>query len=351
MSGSGRQRASDDSLAIRAAWLHFIGGLTQAKVAERLGVSNVKAHRLIVRAHEIGAVKVSVVGDIAECTALADRLTGRFDLGYCDVVPDLEEGEQPFHALGIAGARFLEREIESNRHDVIGLGHGRTLSRIVSELFCDTPHNVSFVSILGGLTRNFAANPFDVMHRIAEKTGAPSYAMPVPFFANTVEDRPVLLAQRGVREVLAMADRANLILAGIGGVTSEANLVKAQVVNEDEIGAAADEGAAGEILGHFFDLDGRIVHTPLTDRALSPSLENLKGRRIVAVAGGRQKIDAIAAVLASGSLGGLIIDETTARKVLARLDARTTTAAGNNPDATPHVPPPQTRQPAAGALS
>ncbi len=46
-------------------------------------------------------------------------------------------------------------------------------------------NGISFVSLLGGLTRNFAANPHDVMHLLAEKTGARAYVLPVPFFANS----------------------------------------------------------------------------------------------------------------------------------------------------------------------
>ena len=56
-----------------------------------------------------------------------------------------------------------------------------------------------FVSLLGGLTRKFSANPHDVIHRLAERTGAEAYVMPVPMFANTVEDRAVLIGQKGVR--------------------------------------------------------------------------------------------------------------------------------------------------------
>ena len=40
----------EESLSIRAAWLHYAGGLTQAAVAKRLGLPSVKAHRLIARA-------------------------------------------------------------------------------------------------------------------------------------------------------------------------------------------------------------------------------------------------------------------------------------------------------------
>ena len=46
-------------------------------------------------------------------------------------------------------------------------------------------------------------------------------------------------------------------------------------------------------------------------------LEDLPGRQVVAIAGGRDKARAIAAVLASGVLTGLITDEATAREMVA----------------------------------
>jgi hypothetical protein len=66
---------AEHSLAIRAAWLHYVGGLRQAEVAKRIGVPSVKAHRLIARAVAEGAVKVSIEGEIIECIALEQALT------------------------------------------------------------------------------------------------------------------------------------------------------------------------------------------------------------------------------------------------------------------------------------
>jgi erythritol transport system ATP-binding protein len=45
-------------------------------------------------------------------------------------------------------------------------------------------------------------------------------------------------------------------------------------------------------------------------------VEILRGCRIVAVAGGAVKVDAVRAVLASGLLSGLITDERTAREIV-----------------------------------
>ena len=188
----------ESSQAIRAVWLHYAGGLTQAAVAKRLGIPSVKAHRLIARAVADGVVKVSIDGDIVECIDFEGRLAARFGLDFCEVAPDLGESGLPLRALGLAGAGFLRREIERGEDRVIGLGHGRTLAAAVQHLPRLDAKGVRFVSLLGGFTRNYAANPYDVMHRLAERTAAQAYVMPAPFFANSVEDREVFLEQRGV---------------------------------------------------------------------------------------------------------------------------------------------------------
>lgn len=307
---------ADESLAVRAAWLHYAGGFTQAEVAKRLGVPSVKAHRLIARAVADGVVKVTIDGDIVECVELETKLAARFGLQYCEVAPDLGEEGFEFRSLGQAGAGFLRREIENGSRKVIGLGHGRTLSSAVLHMPRVNARELRFVSLLGGLTRNYAANPYDVMHRIAEKTNMQAYVMPVPFFANTREDRDVLLAQRGVREVFDLANNADLKLVGLGTVDVDAQLVLSGMVEPREIREIAAMGGVGEILGHFFDAEGRILETTLTARTLAASLPHSKNERLVALSGGLPKVGAIRAVLNSRCLYGLITDERTAQALL-----------------------------------
>lgn len=307
---------ADDSLALRAAWLHFVGGMTQSAVAKRLGLPSVKAHRLIAKAVADGAVKVTIDGDISECIDLENRLADLYGLDYCEVAPDIGEEGLPLMALGHAGANFMRREIEHGDHEVIGIGHGRTLSAAVGYMPRVVANDLRFVSLLGGLTRNFAANPHDVMHRIAEKTGMPAYVMPVPFFANTAEDREVLLAQRGVTTVFDMGCRAELKIVGIGTVDAQAQLVTSGMIELCEVEEIANLGGVGEMLGHFFDANGQRLETALTARTIAASVENADMSRIVGLAGGLSKVDAIRAVLKSGRLYGLITDERTAKALV-----------------------------------
>lgn len=306
----------EDGLAIRAAWLHFAGGMTQAQVASRLGISSTKAHRLVAQASQSGAVKVTIDGPISACIAMEQQLAERFGLSTCEVVPDLYEEGLPLRALGNAGASFLKRKIQTLRSGTIGIGHGRTLAAAIQAMPHVPAGEVNFVSLLGGFTRNYAANPYDVMHGLASKTAGEAYVLPLPFFADSVEDRKVFLAQRGVRNVMQKAAHADLMVAGIGTVDLETQLVTTRMVEVKEIQDVQSRGGVGELLGHFFDMEGHAIKTSLSDRTLSLDLEILRGRRIVALAGGPSKVASIRAVLRSKALSGLITDERTALALL-----------------------------------
>ena len=227
-------------------------------------------------------------------------------------MPDFDSDDLPLRALGMAGAQFLKREIERGEETLIGVGHGRTLAASVEYLPRTPAGGTRFVSLLGGLTRKFSANPHDVIHRLAERTGAEAYVMPVPFFANTVEDREVLLGQKGISDVFALAKSAQLLVVGIGTAEHEASLVLTGMIEHEEIEEIKRDGGEGELLGHFFDARGAAVETALSNRTMALGREDLKNRRIVAIAGGKVKIRAVKSVLESRYLSGLITDERTA---------------------------------------
>jgi DNA-binding transcriptional regulator LsrR (DeoR family) len=307
----------DHDLCIRAAWLHYAAGLTQGEVAKRLGIPSLKAHRLIARANKDGLVRITIDGDIGECIALEDRMRDRYGLAFCEVCPDLDEEPLPLQTLSLAGSRFIRLALESGDDEAIGVGHGRTLSACVGKLPKMSVQGVKLVSLLGGLTRHFAATPFDVIHRLAERTGAEAYVLPLPFYANSVEDRAVFLAQRGVATIMDMGVAATLRIVGIGTMEGDASILSTGMVDPEEFRSARQAGGVGEILGNIFSLRGRVIECDLSARTLSMSAADIGRQKTVALAGGKSKIDAIRAVLASGVLHGIIVDERTARALTA----------------------------------
>jgi len=312
----------DDNLSLRAAWLAYVGGYTQEEIADRLGVSRVKAHRLISAAMASGRVKVFVEGEPAECIALEDKLMSGYGLKTCVVVPDLDAAggseKQLFAALGAAGANFLYRRLEQSTPITVGIGHGRTLCSPVDRLPSVSNGEHQFVSLIGSLTRKSAAHHFDVISKLIDRTGGECYYLPVPFIVDSEEDAEVMRNQRSVQKVLGMARGCELAVVGIGSLDDEAHLQHTGMLMPEELRRLQKSGAVGEVLGHFLDKNGQLVDVDLNRRTLGIRLSELRQCQVIAIAGGDQKVAAIQAALKSGSLTGLIVDESTARKLIDR---------------------------------
>lgn len=314
---------TEASLQIRAAWLAYVGGYTQEEIAERLGLSRVKAHRLIAAALQSGRVKVFVEGEEAQCLALEDELKARFHLSHCTVVldaarPGSPESADELDALGVGGAQVLYRLMQKAGAVSIGVGHGRTLASVAEHL----PHlprpDLKFVSLIGSLTRKSSANPFDVISRLAERTGGEGYFLPVPFIADTEADAEVLRAQRGVQTVLGLAHACELCVVGVGVLGAHGNLLHSGMLTAAEQAALEARGAVGDLLGHFLDRDGQVVDHEVNRRALGVRLDQMRGRQVLAVVGGIHKVPAILAALRSGYLTGLVVNESTAQRLVSQ---------------------------------
>ena len=66
--------------AARAAWMSYVGGMTQDEIATQLGVSRPGVQRLLALARQEGLVKVHIDHPISTCMALGSTLRERFQL-------------------------------------------------------------------------------------------------------------------------------------------------------------------------------------------------------------------------------------------------------------------------------
>ena len=328
----------DPELTARAAWLYYEASLTQAEISAQLRIPPARVQRLIARAARDGLVRILIEGDLAGCVALERALIERFSLTYCRVVPALPEtptesiaASRLISSLGRAAASFLHETFERGQHRVIGFGHGRTLAATVDHLPREAHAQLKVVSVVGGLAQRIDANPFDVIHALAEKTGAAAYLPPVPFYAQSRADRRVLLRQRGVAEAFSVAAEASLYVMGIGEIGRTASLCQTGMVLAQELEQTRHDGAVAEALGSFFDADGKRIRTELHDRLIGIDLQEIKGREVLAIAGGTEKHAAIAAILRGRLITGLITDERAAAFLVARAEHDALDAPASRP--------------------
>lgn len=307
------------NLATKAAWLSYVGGYTQGEVAKRLNVSSAKAHRLIAYAHANNVVKIFIEGEIVECVELEEKLIKSFGLKTCTVVPNIDSEINNFNAVGTVGAAFLHQLFKKTKNTVVGIGKGRTLSSVVEHLPKSKSENLKFVSVSGGLTRKFSTNPFDVIHRIAERTNAEAYFLPVPYMAKDQQEKQMLLSQQSVIQMLENAKSASIFIVGIGSIESNSHVHETGLIEEDIWNIMVKKNAVGDFMGSFMDKAGNKINDKSNELSLGLSTKDIKGKQVVAIVGGSNKGEASLAALKTNTITDLIINEESAKHLINNL--------------------------------
>jgi DNA-binding transcriptional regulator LsrR (DeoR family) len=121
-----------------------------------------------------------------------------------------------------------------------------------------------------------------------------------------------------VRETMDLFGSITLAIVGIGAVEPSELLARSgNIFSSRELSDLAEAGAVGDISLRFFDKNGKPVKTPLDDRVIGLPLEDLERvDRVIALAGGSKKIEAIAGALRVGVIDMLVTDKFTAQRLI-----------------------------------
>jgi DNA-binding transcriptional regulator LsrR (DeoR family) len=303
--------------AARAGWLYFIAGHTQDEIAKMLQVSRASAQRLVSLCLAERLITFRLEHPIASCMELAAQLKNRFSLVHCDVVPT--DPAAPSSAAGIAErcANLLELTLRSETPVIIALGTGRAVRAAVERVSPIDRAEHQIVSLVGNILADGSASFFDTVGRLADRTGARHYPMPLPFLMETQDERDRMVRIDAIAKVKAVADKADLKLIGIGQMDQKAQMHVDGFVTREELTEMMRLGAVGEITGWAYDAAGKLIRGG-TNRRLTSIPPDVPAKALtVAAALGPAKIPAIRAALAGHLINGLITDEATARAVLA----------------------------------
>jgi DNA-binding transcriptional regulator LsrR (DeoR family) len=313
-SNDGERSRLDD--AARAGWLYFIAGHTQDEIAKMLQVSRASAQRLVSLCLAERLITFRLEHPIAACMELASRLNERFALAHCEVVPS--DPTAPLATVGIAErcANVLETTMRSETPVIVALGTGRAVRAAVERVTPIERPNHQIVSLVGNISADGSASFFDTVGRLADRTGARHYPMPLPFLMSSEDERNRMVRIEPIAKVKAIAAKADLRLIGIGQMDQKAQVHVDGFVTREELFEMMRLGAVGEITGWAFDVKGRLIKGGTNQRLTSIPPQVPAATATIGAAVGRAKVPAIKAALAGRLINGLITDEATARAIL-----------------------------------
>jgi DNA-binding transcriptional regulator LsrR (DeoR family) len=304
--------------AARAGWLYFIAGHTQDEIAKMLQVSRASAQRLVSLCLAERLITFRLEHPIAACMELAAKLKDRFDLVHCEVVPTDPASLHSTAGIAERCANLLGSTLRPETPVIVALGTGRAVRAAVERVSPIDRPNHQIVSLVGNISADGSASFFDTVGRLADRTGARHYPMPLPFLMSSEDERNRMVRIEPIAKVKAVAAKADLRLIGIGQMDQRAQVHVDGFITREELFEMMRLGAVGEVTGWAYDARGRLIKAGTNNRLTSIPPQIPAQTTTIAAAIGQAKVPAIRAALVGRLVNGLITDEATAQAILER---------------------------------
>jgi DNA-binding transcriptional regulator LsrR (DeoR family) len=308
----------------RAARLHIVQGARQTEIAEKMGMSQAGVSRLLRLAEEQGIIRSIVVPPEGLYPDLEEGLAEAFGLDAVYVVDIGSSEEDIAHTLGAAAARCLNADFDGG--PVVGFtSWSTTLREMARSLEPRLGSNVRhIVETLGDLGSPMLQHEADVATlQMAQALGADAVFLRTPGVMPTAAMRNAALTDVHIRKAVHQLDKVDTVFVGIGPADFHGPLEASDnFFTAAQLAKVRAAGAVGQLHQRFIDRAGQPVKTSLDDLVIGMTLDQLRkaGRRI-AVAGGADKHEALAAALAGQWIDVLVTDITSASHLLSAANA------------------------------
>lgn len=294
----------ETSLLVKTAWYYYMENMTQQHISEKLGISRMRVVKLLDKARKNGVVQFKIAPSHSETLFIEQKLTRKWQLKDAFVIPTPPAGASLNESIARAAAMYICDRLSENMY--INMGYGDTPSRVLNHLATMTEFPISVVSLTGGVSYylpNVQSNIFK----------ARLHLYPAPLLVSSRDMCAAMRQEPTIQAISRMVRLANISVVGIGGMKGTPTILSNGILNRDDLSCLSMQGAVGDILTHFIDKEGKLIHSDIEERLLSVSLEQLNELdNVIAVAGGTSKLEAIRAALKGGYLDVLITDEETA---------------------------------------
>ncbi|GAA1894628.1 sugar-binding domain-containing protein [Streptomyces sodiiphilus] len=294
----------------------YLEGKSKIQIADEFGVSRFKVARVLESAveHELVRIEIRVPAELD--ADRSDALRARYGLRHVVVVESPSESQDDTsdpENLGEVAADLLGELVTEG--DVLGLAWGRSTIHMAAALRELPPCTV--VQLTGVYDAGTAERgSVEAVRRAAAVSGGAAHPIYAPMLLPDPATAAALRGQTGIAGAFEYFDRVTIAAVSIGSWEPGISTVH-DMLSPEERAHYASLGVAAEMSAHLFDADGRRIGRDLGERCITVEADRLRRvPEVVAIAGGRRKADAIAAVLRSGLVTSLVTDTAAAAHLL-----------------------------------
>ena len=309
------EKLSRRQLLAEVASLYYMEKKTQSQIGKDFGYSRSGISRLLDEAEKEGIVEITINHPIQRDLYLEQRLIHDFGLEAAYVLKQGQhEYDQALHLVGRLGAMYLEQYLRSGM--VVGIGWGTSVYEVVNSLPYLPLEDVNIVQVVGaiGSKSNPQIDGPEIASFFADKLNASYHSLHSPLFLDSKEACLSLKAQKTIIDTFNLAYQSDFVLLGIGTIDVDnrfSSLYRSGFINEQEVREIKDKGGVCNLCGIIFDENGKFLDIDINHRTMAVDLNKFINdkRKIIGVAAGQEKTDAIKAALKGGWIDVLFTDQ------------------------------------------
>ncbi|MDK8640880.1 sugar-binding transcriptional regulator [Niallia taxi] len=305
---------------VKVSSMYYHDGLTQAQIAQKLGVSRPVISKLLQRAKDEGIVKIYIKDESVHTVELERQLEQYFGLSDAVVVPNngLSE-EMAKREVGQAGASYFSNNIKDVKS--IGISWGETLAHLVQEYPYERREDVTVVPLEGGMgVKQVQIHANQLANDLAKKLQSTCTYLYAPAIVETEELKERLMGMEDVQTVLEIGRNVDVALIGIGNPYANSTLMRLGYLQEHDLTQLREVGTIGDIGFRFFDENGAPINDSLNTKVIGITLaEFQKIKKVIAVVEGQHKVESILGALKGKFIDVLITDELTASAIIKKM--------------------------------
>ncbi len=305
-----------DEQAITAVKLYFERGLSQAEVAETMGLSRPTIAKLLQRGKDAGFVTI-VINDPRETSSeLGIQLKERFGLVDARVVHTVSSAdEELLDGLGRAGADLLIELVRDGMS--VGVSWGKTMNALAHRLHHTARRDVEIVQLKGGSSYStHATNDFEIMRAFCEAFNATALYLPLPVVFQDVRTLEIVRQDPHIAGILEAGRRTDIAVFTVGALDRHSLALNLGQMSEHDVSRLL-ERSAGDVCSRFFTPSGDVAVPDIDERTAGISVADLSTRPIrLLVAGGQRKARALSTAMKMGLATHLVTDQKLAISLL-----------------------------------
>lgn len=302
---------SHEELLARISSEYYLENRSKVEIAGTYNVSRFQVARLLAEARERGIVEIKV--HFPSRVSAADIRRIESVLGIREVIVADTTGDV-IQARGIlAKAAAAEVSRQAPADGTLGISWSRTLdvaSRLVRELpRCD------IVQLAGALPAEGDSNPLELIQRLGHLSGGLTWPLWAPLVVEDPTTAAGLRRQPEIAGALARADSLDLAVVAIGAWKPGTSTVWERADAEVRE-AAVEAGAVAECSGRLLNAAGVPVESGLDEQIIAVTIKQLQRTpKVIAVAQGEARAEAVLAVAKAGFVTTLIVDAPLAQAI------------------------------------